>query len=116
MGWGSVPLLRVARSTTSVPSCDAAASPLASEPERRRAPAARGAAWLNVFLVVLGVLVQVVELLCTSGLPALYTRILTTRAPNVRPTTRTSCRTTPTYMVDDVLVLLGVVHAQPSAE
>jgi len=60
--------------------------------------------------IVLGLLVQVVELVCTSGLPALYTRILTLR--NFDPWTYYGYLLlyNVMYMVDDVMVLaVGVV-------
>ena len=60
--------------------------------------------------IVLGVLVQLVELVCTSGLPALYTRILTLR--NLDPWTYYGLILLYNlmYMVDDVMVLtVGVV-------
>jgi hypothetical protein len=60
--------------------------------------------------VVLGLLVQVVELVCTSGLPALYTRILT--LGNLDPWHYYGYLLLYNlmYMVDDVMVLtIGVV-------
>ncbi len=60
--------------------------------------------------IVLGVLVQVVELLCTSGFPALYTRILTARAPSAASHYAYLLLYDAAYMLDDVLVLgIGVV-------
>jgi len=60
--------------------------------------------------VVLGVLVQVVELLCTSGFPALYTRILT--AGGLAPWSYYAYLLLYdlAYMLDDVVILaIGVV-------
>lgn len=59
---------------------------------------------------VLAILVQLVELLCTSGFPALYTRILTLR--NLDPWTYYGYLLlyNAMYMLDDVIVLaIGVV-------
>jgi hypothetical protein len=60
--------------------------------------------------VVLAVLVQIVELLCTSGLPALYTRILTLK--NLDPWAYYGYLLLyiVMYMLDDIIVLaIGVV-------
>jgi hypothetical protein len=60
--------------------------------------------------VVLAVLVQLVELLCTSGLPALYTRILTLRQLDPWSYYGYLLLYNVMYMVDDVVVLtVGVV-------
>jgi glutaredoxin len=60
--------------------------------------------------VVLAVLVQFVELLCTSGLPALYTRILTLRQLDPWTYYGYLLLYNVVYMFDDVLVLaIGVV-------
>jgi glutaredoxin len=60
--------------------------------------------------VVLAVLVQLVELLCTSGLPALYTRILTLRKLDPWSYYGYLLLYNVVYMLDDVIVLtIGVV-------
>jgi hypothetical protein len=60
--------------------------------------------------IVLGVLVQLVELVCTSGLPALYTRILTLRQLDPWTYYGYLLLYNVMYMVDDVMVLtIGVV-------
>ncbi len=60
--------------------------------------------------IVLGMLVQVVELVCTSGLPALYTRILTQRQLDPMAYYGYLLLYNLMYMVDDVMVLtIGVV-------
>ncbi|MCM2328840.1 MAG: hypothetical protein NDI88_13205 [Lysobacter sp.] len=60
--------------------------------------------------IVLGMLVQVVELVCTSGLPALYTRILTQRQLDPMTYYGYLLLYNLMYMVDDVMVLaIGVV-------
>jgi hypothetical protein len=64
----------------------------------RLAPALFGAA-------VLAVLVQVVELLCTSGFPALYTRILTLRQLDASAYYGYLLLYNVMYMLDDVIVL-----------
>jgi hypothetical protein len=59
---------------------------------------------------VLAVLVQLVELLCTSGFPALYTRILTLRSLGTRAYYGYLLLYNVLYMFDDVIVLaVGVV-------
>jgi glutaredoxin len=59
--------------------------------------------------VVLAVLVQIVELLCTSGLPALYTRILTLRQLDPGTYYAYLLLYNVMYMLDDVIVLaIGV--------
>ena len=60
--------------------------------------------------VVLAVLVQLVELLCTSGLPALYTRILTLRQLDPWTYYGYLLLYNVMYMLDDVAILaVGVV-------
>jgi len=60
--------------------------------------------------IVLGMLVQVVELVCTSGLPALYTRILTQRQLDPMAYYGYLLLYNVMYMVDDVMVLtIGVI-------
>jgi len=60
--------------------------------------------------VVLAVLVQIVELLCTSGFPALYTRILTLRQFDKATYYAYLLLYNAMYMLDDVVVLgIGVV-------
>jgi hypothetical protein len=60
--------------------------------------------------VVLAVFVQVVELLCTSGFPALYTRILTRQQLAQRTYYGYLLLYDIAYMLDDMLVLtIGVV-------
>jgi thiol:disulfide interchange protein len=59
--------------------------------------------------VVLGVLVQIVEFMCTSGFPALFTRILTLRALDAVSYYGYLALYIAAYMVDDVVVLgIGV--------
>jgi len=63
-----------------------------------------------VGVVMLGVLVQVVELLCTSGFPALYTRILTMRHLEGWAYYGYLGLYDAAYMFDDVIVLtIGVI-------
>ncbi|MDD1621216.1 MAG: NrdH-redoxin [Methylococcaceae bacterium] len=60
--------------------------------------------------VVLAVLVQVVELLCTSGFPALYTRILTLRQLDSLSYYAYLLLYNVAYMFDDVVILaIGVI-------
>jgi hypothetical protein len=60
--------------------------------------------------VVLAVLVQLVELLCTSGFPALYTRILTLRRFDAWTYYAYLLLYNLMYMLDDIIVLaIGVV-------
>jgi glutaredoxin len=60
--------------------------------------------------VVLALLVQVVELLCTSGFPALYTRILTLRELDRAAYYGYLLLYIAMYMLDDVVVLgIGIV-------
>ncbi len=60
--------------------------------------------------IVLGILVQLVELVCTSGLPALYTRILTLKQLDPWTYYGYLLLYILMYMVDDVMILaVGVV-------
>ena len=60
--------------------------------------------------VLLGVLVQLIELLCTSGFPALYTRILTLRQPESLGYYAYLLLYDLAYMFDDMVILtIGVV-------
>jgi glutaredoxin len=60
--------------------------------------------------VVLAVLVQIVELLCTSGFPALYTRILTLRQLDSLSYYGYLLLYNVTYMFDDIVILgIGVI-------
>ena len=60
--------------------------------------------------VVLAVLVQIVEFLCTSGFPALFTRILTLREPGVFGYYAYLLLYNLAYMLDDIIVLsIGVI-------
>lgn len=60
--------------------------------------------------IVLGVLVQVVEFMCTSGFPALFTRILTLRQLDTASYYGYLLLYIAAYMLDDVIVLaIGVV-------
>lgn len=60
--------------------------------------------------VLLGVLVQIVELMCTSGFPALFTRILTLRQPDELGYYAYLLLYVAAYMFDDVVILtIGVV-------
>jgi len=59
--------------------------------------------------IVLGLLVQVVEFMCTSGFPALFTRILTLRQLDTSSYYGYLLLYNAAYMVDDVIVLgIGV--------
>ena len=63
-----------------------------------------------VGVIVLGMLVQVVEFLCTSGFPALFTRILTLRDLDPAAYYGYVSLYVAAYMFDDVIVLgIGVV-------
>ncbi|MDP1902343.1 MAG: glutaredoxin domain-containing protein [Rubrivivax sp.] len=63
-----------------------------------------------VGVVVLALLVQVVEFLCTSGFPALFTRILTLRGLDTASYYGYLLLYNAAYMLDDVIVLtIGVV-------
>jgi len=60
--------------------------------------------------VVLGILVQIVELMCTSGFPALFTRILTLENMDTASYYGYLLLYDVAYMFDDVLILaIGVV-------
>lgn len=60
--------------------------------------------------VVLGVLVQIVELMCTSGFPALFTRILTLRQLDTVSYYAYLLLYDLAYMLDDMIVLaIGVI-------
>jgi glutaredoxin len=60
--------------------------------------------------VILGLLVQVVEFLCTSGFPALFTRILTLKQLDTLAYYGYLLLYIAAYMVDDIVVLtIGVV-------
>ena len=61
-------------------------------------------------VIVLAILVQIVELMCTSGLPALYTRILTMQALDKPSYYGYLALYDLAYMLDDVIVLsIGVL-------
>ena len=60
--------------------------------------------------VVLAVLVQIVEFLCTSGFPALFTRILTLKEPDAFGYYAYLLLYNLAYMLDDIMVLsIGVI-------
>ncbi len=60
-------------------------------------------------VAMLGVLVQIVELMCTSGLPALYTRILTLQHLNSASYYGYLALYDLAYMLDDIIILsIGV--------
>jgi glutaredoxin len=60
--------------------------------------------------VVLAVLVQIVEFLCTSGFPALFTRILTLKQPDAFGYYAYLLLYNLAYMLDDIIILgLGVI-------
>jgi len=60
--------------------------------------------------VVLGVLVQIVEFMCTSGFPALYTRILTLKQLDTMSYYSYLLLYNLAYMFDDVIILaIGVI-------
>ena len=62
-----------------------------------------------VGVIVLGLLVQVVEFLCTSGFPALFTRILTLRQLDTASYYGYLLLYNVAYMFDDIVVLaIGV--------
>jgi hypothetical protein len=70
---------------------------------------ARSLAAAIVGVIVLGLLVQVVEFLCTSGFPALFTRILTLRELDTASYYGYLLLYNAAYMFDDVVVLaIGV--------
>lgn len=76
----------------------------------RRILQARNLAGALVATVLLGVLVQIVELMCTSGFPALYTRILTERALHGADYYGYLLLYDLAYMLDDLIILaLGIV-------
>ena len=59
--------------------------------------------------IVLGLLVQVVEFMCTSGFPALFTRILTLHQLDTASYYGYLLLYNAAYMVDDIIVLsIGV--------
>ncbi len=61
-------------------------------------------------VIVLGILVQIVEFMCTSGFPALYTRILTMRGLDAAHYYGYQLLYNAAYMLDDAIVLgVGVV-------
>ena len=61
-------------------------------------------------MLVLGVLVQIVELLCTSGFPALFTRILTLKQLDILSYYGYLVLYDLAYMLDDAIVLaIGIV-------
>lgn len=71
---------------------------------------ARGIGAAIVGTLILGLLVQIVELLCTSGFPALYTRILTLRQVDAWSYHAYLLLYDLAYMFDDAIVLaVGVV-------
>ena len=60
--------------------------------------------------IVLAILVQLVELMCTSGFPALYTRILTLKQPDSLSYYGYLLLYDLAYMLDDMIVLaIGVI-------
>jgi cytochrome c biogenesis protein CcdA len=62
-----------------------------------------------VGVIILGLLVQVVEFLCTSGFPALFTRILTLRNLDTASYYGYLLLYNAAYMFDDMIVLaIGV--------
>lgn len=76
----------------------------------RRVLQAENLAAALVGTVVLGVLVQVVELMCTSGFPALFTRILTLRQLDTVSYYAYLLLYDVAYMLDDMIVLaIGIV-------
>jgi glutaredoxin len=76
----------------------------------RRILQARNLGGALIATVLLGVLVQIVELMCTSGFPALYTRILTERALHGADYYGHLLLYDLAYMLDDLLILaLGIV-------
>jgi len=71
---------------------------------------AQNLAGAMVGAVVLAVLVQIVEFLCTSGFPALFTRILTLKEPGAFGYYAYLLLYNVAYMFDDIIVLgIGVV-------
>lgn len=76
----------------------------------RRILAARSLAAAILGVFILAILVQIIELMCTSGLPALYTRILTMQQLDSLGYYAYLALYDLAYMVDDVIVLsIGVV-------
>jgi glutaredoxin len=71
---------------------------------------ARSIAAAIIGTIVLGVLVQIVEFLCTSGFPALFTRILTLKALDTATYYSYILLYISAYMLDDLIILtIGVV-------
>ena len=71
---------------------------------------ARNLAGAMLGAVVLAVLVQIVEFLCTSGFPALFTRILTLKEPGAFGYYAYLLLYNLAYMLDDIIVLsIGVI-------
>ena len=76
----------------------------------RRILQAENMAAALVGTVVLGVLVQIIELMCTSGFPALFTRILTLRQPDSLGYYAYLLLYDVAYMFDDLVILtIGIV-------
>ena len=64
---------------------------------------------LGLVLIVLAILVQIVEFLCTSGFPALFTRILTLRELDTASYYGYLLLYIAAYMIDDIVILgIGV--------
>jgi hypothetical protein len=60
--------------------------------------------------IILAILVQIVEFLCTSGFPALFTRILTLRQLDTAAYYSYLLLYIAAYMLDDIIILtIGVV-------
>ncbi len=76
----------------------------------RRILQAQNLAGALIGTVVLAILVQIVELLCTSGFPALYTRILTLKQLDSMSYYGYLLLYNVAYMFDDVIILtIGVI-------
>jgi glutaredoxin len=76
----------------------------------RRILQAQNLAGALIGTVVLAILVQIVELLCTSGFPALYTRILTQKQLDSMSYFGYLLLYNVAYMFDDVIILvIGVI-------
>ena len=76
----------------------------------RRILQAQNLAGALIGTVVLAILVQIVELLCTSGFPALYTRILTLKQLDSMSYFGYLLLYNVAYMFDDVIILaIGVI-------
>ena len=76
----------------------------------RRILQAQNLAGALIGTVVLAILVQLVELLCTSGFPALYTRILTLKQLDSMSYFGYLLLYNVAYMFDDVIILaIGVI-------